>query len=194
MKCGKPFRYNEQEYCHDCMHTQHYFDRGAAIWLHKEPVNHSVYQFKYHNQRTFGRYYAAEILKKYRSTLLNWKPDIIIPIPLHLTKLRKRGYNQAALVAKELGKYLRVTVDIKGFRRVRGTVPQKGLNPAERRMNLEGAFSVREHLRAALKGKTVLLIDDIYTTGSTMDEAARTLKKEGAEKVFYLTISIGQGY
>ena len=194
MKCGKPFRYKEQEYCHDCMHTQHYFDRGAAVWLHKEPVNFSIYQFKYHNQRIFGKYYAAEMVKKYRNTLLKWKPDIIVPIPLHCRKLRKRGYNQSALVAKELGEYLGIAVDTKGFRRVRGTVPQKGLAPAKRRMNLGGAFSVSGYLRTAMKGKTVLLIDDIYTTGSTMDEAARTLKREGSEKVFYLTISIGQGY
>ena len=193
MKCGKPIRYKEQEYCYDCVQTQHYFDRGAAMWLHKEPVNYSIYQFKYHNQRIFGRYYVAEIAKKYKRTLLDWRPNIIIPIPLHPAKQRKRGYNQSALVAKELGKCLGATVDIKGFRRVRGTVPQKGLNPAERRMNLQGAFSVREYLRTALKGKRVLLVDDIYTTGSTMDEAARILKKEGAEKVFYLTISIGQG-
>ncbi len=194
MKCGKPVLRKEQEYCHDCAHTQHYFEKGAALWVHKEPVNLSIYQFKFHNQRSFGRYYAAEMSERYRDTLLKWNPDMIIPIPLHSAKLRKRGYNQAAVVAKELGVLLRLPVSVKAFKRIRRTNPLKTLNPAERKRNLWNAFAVTEEGKNLLKGRTVLLIDDIYTTGSTMDEAARTLKQAGAEKVFYLTISIGQGY
>ncbi len=194
MKCGKPIRRKEQEYCRDCSRTQHYYDQGAALWLHREPVNLSVYQFKFHNQRRFGRYYAEELAKKYRETLLRWKPDIIMPVPLHAAKLRKRGYNQAEIVAGELGELLGITVNTKDFKRIRKTNPLKMLMPAERKRNLKGAFAVPEEKRRFLKGKNILLIDDIYTTGSTMDEAAKTLKKAGAEKVFYLTISIGQGY
>lgn len=194
MKCGKPIRHAEQEHCHDCARIQHHFEKGAALWLHEEPVNLSIYQYKFHNQRSFGRYYAEEMAERYGDTLAKWNPDIIIPIPLHSAKLRKRGYNQAAIVAKELGKLMSLPVSVKLLKRMRGTNPLKTLDPAERKRNLRKAFAVEDEERELLKGKRVLLIDDIYTTGSTMDEAAKILKGAGAEKVFYLTISIGQGY
>lgn len=194
MKCGKQLRNTQQEYCHDCAHTQHYFERGAALWLHKEPVNLSIYQFKFHNQRRFGSYYAREMVKRYEDVLRRWNPDVIIPIPLYPSKLRKRGYNQAAIVAGKLGELLKIPVNMKDFKRVRGTNPLKTLNPSERKRNLEGAFVVTKEKRKLFMGKAILLVDDIYTTGSTMDEASKTLKRAGAEKVFYLTISIGQGY
>lgn len=193
MKCGKPLRSMEQEYCRDCGHTKHIFDQGAALWLHKEPVNLSVYQFKFHNQRAFGRFYAAEMAKRFKAELIRWKPELILPVPLHPSKRRKRGYNQAAIVAKELGRLTGIAVDVKLLKRVRGTTPQKSLNPEDRKRNIAGAFSLGGGSKD-LRRKRVLLIDDIYTTGSTMDEAAKVLKKAGAEKVFYLTISIGQGY
>lgn len=194
MKCGKPIRYAEKEYCHDCVRVKHYFEKGAALWLHEEPVNLSIYQYKFHNQRNFGRYYAEEMAKRHRSRLMKWNPDIIIPIPLHSSKLRKRGYNQAAIVAEELERLTGLPVNAGLLKRVRGTNPLKTLDPAGRKRNLRKAFAVAESKKQMLNGKTVLLIDDIYTTGSTMDEAAKCLKVAGAEKVFYLTISIGQGY
>ncbi len=194
MKCGKPVRHAQQEYCHDCVQTQHYFDKGAALWIHKEPVNMSIYQYKFHGQRWFGKYYAREMAERYGSVLMKWKPDMILPIPLHRAKLRKRGYNQAAIVSKELGRLMEIPVNMKIFKRVRMTNPLKNLNPAQRKKNLRKAFAVADGGRKKLAGKTILLVDDIYTTGSTMDEAAKTLKNAGVEKVFYLTISIGQGY
>ncbi len=193
MKCGKPLENHEQEYCYDCAHSQHSFERGAALWVHKEPVNVSIYRFKFHNQRRFGRYYAAEMAKKYKELLKKWKVEMLVPIPLYPAKQRRRGYNQAAIVAGELGRELGIAVDTKALKRMKRTKPQKSLNPSERKRNLEHAFFVSGDKREQLEGKTVLLVDDIYTTGSTLNEAAKTLKAAGAEKVFYLTISIGQG-
>lgn len=140
MKCGKPLRSMEQEYCRDCGCTKHIFDQGAALWLHKEPVNLSVYQFKFHNQRAFGGFYAAEMAKRFRAELIRWKPELILPVPLHPSKRRKRGYNQAAIVAKELGRLTGIAVDVKLLKRVRGTAPQKSLNPEDRKRNIAGAF------------------------------------------------------
>ncbi len=192
MKCGKPLRHEEQEYCYDCVQTQRYFDKGAALWLHKEPVNRSIYQYKFHNQRRFGQYYAEELAERYGAVLKRWNPDLIVPIPLYPARLRKRGYNQAAIAAKILGKMLGIPVSVKLLKRVRRTSPLKNLSPVQREKNLRNAFAAADGAR--LDGKAILLIDDIYTTGNTMNEAAKTLKRAGAENVFYLTISIGQGY
>lgn len=193
MKCGKPVKDAEQEYCRDCLDARHEYDRGAALWVHKPPVNMSVYQFKFHNQRNFGSFYAKEMAAEYGEALAEWGIDIIIPVPLYPGKYKKRGYNQAAVLARELGKALDIPVEERLLKRIRETAPQKNLTPRKRRQNLNGAFSVEKRRRVFLKNRSVLLTDDIYTTGSTVDEAAKTLKKAGAEKVFYLAISIGQG-
>ncbi len=194
MKCGKPVKDAEQEYCRDCLDARHEYDRGAALWVHKPPVNTSVYQFKFHNRRSFGSFYAKEMAAEYGEALAGWGIDIIIPVPLYPGKYKKRGYNQAAVLARELGKVLDIPVEERLLKRIRETAPQKNLTPRKRRQNLNGAFSVEKRRRVFLKSRSVLLTDDIYTTGSTVDEAAKTLKKAGAEKVFYLAISIGQGY
>ena len=191
MSCGKPLRRVEQEYCHDCENLEHFFDCGRAIWVHKPPVNHSIYQFKYHNQRMFGQYYADEMLKKFELVIKQWNPDLIIPIPLHFKRKRKRGYNQSMIIAKELGKRLHIPVSDRVLKRIRSTNPQKKLDHATRKKNLYNAFAVSKILPGV---KRILLIDDIYTTGNTINEAARILKEAGIENVFFLTVSIGQGY
>ena len=193
MKCGKPVKDAEQEYCRDCLDARHEYDRGAALWVHKPPVNTSVYQFKFHNRRSFGSFYAKEMAAEYGEALAGWGIDIIIPVPLYPGKYKKRGYNQAAVLARELGKVLDIPVEERLLKRIREIAPQKNLTPRKRRQNLNGAFSVEKRRRVFLKSRSVLLTDDIYTTGSTVDEAAKTLKKAGAEKVFYVAISIGQG-
>ena len=191
MKCGKPVRKTEQEYCLDCMNTEHYFNRGRALWLHRPPVNHSIYQFKYHNQRAFGKYYAEEMMRQFSSVICEWNPDLIIPIPLHYKRRRKRGYNQAYILAKELGKLSGVPVEEKILQRIKYTNPQKKLDHKTRKSNLHNAFRVIKDIRGV---RNVVIVDDIYTTGNTIDEAAKKLKEAGVENVYFLTVSIGQGY
>lgn len=191
LKCGKPVRYKEQEYCHDCGHTYHYYDRGAALWLHREPVSTSVYRFKYQNQRVFAKYYAGEMAAHMGELVRRWRPEVLVPVPLHPRRRRKRGYNQAALLARELGSQWGLPVGRNLVRRVRYTEPQKELNPGNRKKNLESAFAPG---RAGQMPRSVLVIDDIYTTGSTADAVAKVLKEAGVQKVYFLCISIGQGY
>lgn len=191
MKCGKPVRYAEQEYCRDCLHTYHYYDRGVAMWLHKEPVSKSVYRFKYQNQRFYAELYAREISAKYGALIQRWAPEVIVPVPLHPGRRRKRGYNQTEILAEELGNILQIPVSGKLVRRVRDTKPQKILDNRERRQNLRKAFVQG----ASSQGpERVLIVDDIYTTGSTVDAVAKVLRTMGVQKVYFLTISIGQGY
>ena len=101
----------------------------------------------------------------------------------------KRRYNQSAVLAEELGKRAGKQHLPDGLLRMRSTVPQKGMSRKERRENVKGAFAVNGRYLTALPGKTVLLVDDVYTSGATLNECARTLKKHGAAKVFVLTIA-----
>lgn len=189
--CGKPVRYAEQEYCYDCQKNTHAYEQGKSLWIHKMPVSLSIYQFKYKNRRIYGEFYAKEMARLYGNLIRFWGVEVIVPIPLHRRKKRLRGYNQAAVIAKQLGKIMGIPVDCNSIVRNRYTRPQKELNDKERKQNLKQAFSVTNKWK---NYKRVLLIDDIYTTGSTMDTVAEELKKNGVQKVWFLTISIGQGY
>ena len=190
-KCGKPISSEQAEYCHDCSRTRHYFDEGRALWLHRGGAAWSVYQFKFHNRRIYAGFYASEMVRAYGGYVRKKHISLIIPIPLGRRKRRMRGFNQAEILAERLSGRLRIPLDSVHLVRRRDTIPQKSLDPAARRENVRGIFS---WTGGPLAGRRVLLVDDIYTTGSTLDSAARTLKKAGAEKVYFLTISIGQGY
>lgn len=91
----------------------------------QNPVNQSVYQFKYHNQRRYGILYSQELVKEFQKEIERWRPDIIMPVPLHPSRKRKRGYNQAQILAEEIGKILEIPVDSKSLIRTRKTSPQK---------------------------------------------------------------------
>ena len=187
-KCGKPVRYEEQEYCYDCQKNVHTYEQGRSIWMHKMPVSLSIYQF---NRRIYGEFYAKEMFRIYGRLIREWGVEVIIPIPLHRKKKRLRGYNQAEIIARNLGEIMDIPVDCKSVIRNRYTRPQKELNDKERKKNLKQAFSITSQWA---NYKNVLVIDDIYTTGSTIDTVTKELKSRGARKVYFLTISIGQGY
>ena len=191
MQCGKQIRSMEKEYCYDCLHTHHYYEQGLSLWNHRDPVNQSIYQFKYHNQRRYGELYSQELVKNFYKEVHHWNPDVIMPVPLHWMRRRKRGYNQAQILAEELGRMLNIPVDSKSLVRRKKTSPQKKLGHDARKKNLKKAFAVKQTF---LPVRKVLLVDDIYTTGNTLDAVAKVLKEKGVENVYFLTISIGQGY
>ncbi|MGC4019321.1 MAG: ComF family protein [Muricomes sp.] len=192
MCCGKPVEKEEQEYCRDCRkHSDFYeFDQGRSVWVHRAPVSSAVYRFKYKNKRHYGKVFAEEMAENCAGQIHRWGIEEIIPVPLHSAKRKVRGYNQAEILAEELGKILNIPVNKKILYRIRNTKPQKDLDNAQRIQNLKGAFAVSKHQPVK---NSVLVIDDIYTTGSTIHKAAHMLKLAGAQKVYFLTISIGQG-
>lgn len=160
------------------------------MWLHSDPVSGAVYRFKYNNKRSYAGIFAEELARRYGEQLKIWKIDEIIPIPLHSSRKRKRGYNQAELIAQELSVLTGIPCRSDVLFRIKKTKPQKELDDEERKRNLTGAFAVSGIWRAP---QNILLIDDIYTTGSTMERAAKMLKMAGGENIYFLTISIGQG-
>ncbi len=190
-KCGKPIRYEEQEYCHDCQKQSFHYVQGRSLWIHKGAVPWSIYQFKYHNRRIYGKFYAKELYRIYGESIEEWGIDLIVPVPLHWRRRRKRGYNQAEIVARYLGELTGIPVDKHLVIRKKYTEPQKTLNNKERVKNLKHVFDVR---KMTVRAKNILLIDDIYTTGSTIDAISKVLLEKGNNKVWFLTISIGQDF
>lgn len=189
MKCGKPLANPRKEYCRDCETKKHYFVQGKSLWIYEAEIKKSIYRFKYQNKREYARAYAEEIAKQYGSWIRKKKVQAIIPIPLYKKKQKKRGYNQAQVLAKELGRIWNLPVYTDLLVRTRDTKPQKMLNDAERKNNLKKAFKTSENI---VQLECILLIDDIYTTGSTLDAAAAALLKAGAKEIYTCCISIGK--
>lgn len=191
MKCGKPLSAAEKEYCHDCGHYRQSFDRGMGIFLYQGAVKESMMRFKFRGRKEYGAYFGSMMLLYGREFLEREAPQVIIPVPIHKRKLRIRGYNQAQVLAEVIGSGLSIPIRTDLVLRTKFTKAQKTLDRKERKKNLEQAFSVGKE---AGRYRCVLLVDDIYTTGSTVNAIAGKLKMQGVEKVCFLTACIGQGW
>lgn len=191
-KYGKGISSFEKEYCYDCGRTDHSFEYGWALYHYNEAMRASVSRFKYKNKREYKDWYVEELLKRYGKRLQALRADVIIPVPLHSSKRRHRGYNQAELIAVGLSRGLGIPMDTRGLRRSLKTVPQKKLGPKERLKNLQRAF--RTDKRYLKRVRRVILVDDIYTTGSTIEACTRVLKAAGVKEVYFICLCIGKGY
>ena len=189
-KCGKQLENERQEYCGDCSRKKHYYEQGKAVFSYQKDMKLSMYRFKYAGRREYADFFAEEAIKRYGKWLAQRKIEVIIPVPMHASKKRSRGYNQAEVFARALGRTMAIPVDGKLVIRIKNTKPQKSLNDKQRKDNLKGAFQVRTNI---VKYSKILLVDDIYTTGATVDAIAELLKKSGAKEVCFLSICVGEG-
>lgn len=188
MRCGKKL-VEDGEFCLDCQNKEHEFVRGRALYEYQSAAA-SIYRFKYGKRQEYADFFGEEIVRYLGDFIREAEPDALIPIPLHRRRMEKRGYNQAELLAEAVGRYSGVPVNRKMLVRVRNTTPLKLQNPSERQNNLKKAFNIGEN---DVKLNTTVIIDDIYTTGSTIDEAARVLKTAGVQKIYFITLACGAG-
>lgn len=189
LKCGKALGDPLREYCSDCMATARYFDAGRGLFVHTGAVQDALYRFKFHDRRSYSRIFAGMLARRFSRQIASWHVCLIVPIPLHPSRRRERGYNQSALLAADLSEILAIPWSDDLLIRIKKTKRQKDLTPGDRQKNISGAFSIQSDKNVP---ECVLLLDDIYTTGATINEAARTLREAGAKRVVFLTISIGQ--
>ena len=188
-KCGKPVE-DDEKLCRNCERVHHVYDRGCSVFLYDEYMSQSMYRFKYNNKREFAHYYGRMMSECLGDTIRQWGVDLIVPVPAHKKRLRQRGYNQAYLLAKELSERLCVPVRSDVVTRCDATLALKNLDAAQRQNNLKKAFKVNQNV---VKSNSVLIVDDIYTTGATVDAVAGCLKGAGAAKVYFATLCIGRG-
>jgi ComF family protein len=195
-KCSKPIDSEEKEYCHDCETKNHHYVKGYALWAYDTSMKKSLSDFKYHGRREYSDFYIDEIMKRYGTEIERIAPDVLVPIPIHKSKQIQRGYNQADILARGIGSKLNIAVLSHLLQRDKKTLPQKLLNDKERLKNLEKAFtySEKESTLIAAPIHKVMLIDDIYTTGSTIEACTNILTKNGIDEVYFLSICIGKGF
>lgn len=202
--CGRPFielaKVLPDSVCADCRFNRYqrapYIDRRRAPFEHSGPILQAIHAFKYQGQTSLA-HPLAELLSEYleqQSTLqapcIPYKQlDLIVPIPLHPVRHWRRGYNQSALLARHLSYFIGVpTADL--LKRKRRTRPQTRLSAKQRTANVSGAFTLKdEHLSEKMEFQRLLLIDDVATTGATLEECARVLKGAGIQKVYALTLA-----
>ncbi len=186
--CGIPFTGAGGDHrCGACLTHPPHFDSARSQFLYEGHIRDLIHDFKYNQQTHLRSALALLSLEAVNGFLTGHEPHLIIPVPLHRSRLRQRGFNQAVLLGKALSRHLSIPMLTDALTRTRPTEPQIGLSATERRVNVKGAFTVYRPDRIA--GKRILLLDDVMTTGSTMDECAKELKKFGAEAVFAATIA-----
>ena len=188
--CGKPVKTMETEFCYDCNKADFAFDQGKSLYLHQEKVVDALYGLKFFNQRINGKLLGEELALHFHKEIKRWGIEEIVPVPMHPSKQRRRGFNQSEVIANGLGRALNIPVNTQLVYRIRKTKALKDLEREQRISNLDGAFGIPKSRQVP---EVVLIVDDIYTTGVTVNKVAKVLKKAGCKKVYFLTISIGQG-
>ncbi len=191
MKCGKPVAKEEEEFCEDCRRVSHFFDCGRAAFLYTGLMRQSVGRMKFQNRRDYLDFYADSMVRAGGEFLKSRDPEVIVPIPMHWKKRAKRGYNQAELLAERISCLTGIPCRKHLLRCVRMAGDQKALGREERMENLSGTFAFSGGKEPV--PERVLLVDDIYTTGSTLDEASRVLRGAGVLKIFFLVLCTGKG-
>ncbi len=158
-----------------------------ALGRYTDPLKEIVHQFKYKGYRRLGAELAERLTDKYASFLKRLKIDVIVPVPLHSYRRKRRGFNQAGILADIIGRRMEVPVESGSLIKARRTRDQARLDPNRRKTNISGAFEVAGSI---LRAKRVLVVDDVMTTGATMDEAARALKESGARPVGFSVVAV----
>ncbi len=186
--CGRHFpkAAGGNHFCSLCLRRKRHYSSARAVVHYNDPMVHPIHSLKY-NGKTAGLS-SFSVLKKSLHHLKDMeKQDVIIPVPLHKKRLRERGFNQALLLARAFFPNLKNKIKPMLLERHRYTDPQTGMDGAARRKNLKNAFRVK--YPDTIKVKNILLIDDVFTTGTTVNECSKTLKRAGAKDIQVLTLA-----
>jgi ComF family protein len=186
--CGIPFAGAGNDHvCGACSTSPPRFDAARAALAYEGVGRDLIHSFKYRNKTHLRRPLALLTLERVSEFIRSRRSDLIMPVPLHRKKLSNRGFNQAVLLGEIISQRLEMPLDRHNLRRIRWTEPQVNLAAGDRRANVKGAFAI--HDAELVKGCRVLLVDDVLTTGSTVDECAKVLKAAGAVDVAVITVA-----
>jgi ComF family protein len=187
--CGRTFEPEggEDHLCEECLRKRPFFEAVGAAYLYEGALMEAIHLFKY-GSRSFLADSLGPLLGQFaRKWLKQADGYLTIPVPLHPKRLRERGFNQSLLLARHVSEQLHTELDFLSLRRIRYTSPQTGLGKDGRQKNVRKAFRVVKP--DAVKKKTVLLVDDVFTTGNTLNECARALKRSDCDKILCLVLA-----
>jgi ComF family protein len=173
--------------CSGCLTEERYFTKARAIALYEGLMAEAISRFKYQRDSRLAKPLGTLLAEYQDPEFLFAEFDLMLAVPLHPQRLRQRGFNQSILLARRLSRTHSIPLDLKSLQRTRQTQPQTHLSGSERQKNIRGAFEVRKP--EVISGKHVLLIDDVFTTGATVQECSKVLLKAGAKEVDVLTLA-----
>ena len=188
MVCGKKVE-EGNVYCYDCNRKEHLFIRNFSVFVYGD-IRESLYRFKYNGRAEYAEYYAKSAYSRLGTQLRRLNAQALVPVPLHPSKKRKRGYNQAEEFARELSKLSGIPLRTDLIKRIKRTKPLKTLSGPERQNNLKKAFLFAQN---DVKLSTIILVDDIYTTGATLDAVAAVCQEAGIARIYGVTVAVGTG-
>lgn len=193
-KCGKPliptdfFKQNREILCLDCKRKKYSFEFSRSTGIYDKVLKKCIHLFKYYGEKKLakplGKLMVDSLVK---NDEFKRKIDLIIPVPLHRNDLKKRGFNQSVLLGKVTGDYLSIPVRENVLVKKKLTPFQINLSKKERKINILGAFSVEKP--EEIKGQNILILDDVFTTGATVEECTKELMKARAKNIFVLTLA-----
>ena len=174
--------------CPNCARGGLALQGARAVSPHVPPLREAVHALKYDGLRVLAEPLSLLLTEVWRS--VSWPVDVIVPVPLHERRIRQRGYNQSLLLAAALSKHLRLELEAQVLVRERNTRSQVGLEQWERWANVQGAFRCRDD---SLRDKNILLVDDVFTTGATLESCAQALRVSGSAQIWALTLTRAVG-
>ncbi|MDO4301162.1 MAG: ComF family protein [Clostridia bacterium] len=181
--CGRIIYHDGK--CRICNSERIYFDKGYSVLVYKDSVRNGIMNFKYKGLYRYGKYFG-NIMVNYAVQNINMSFDYVTAVPLHSKRFKDRGYNQSKILAKAVAESMNIKyMDL--LIRNKNTKAQNSLNRKERKENIRDAFSLRKGM--SVENKNILIIDDIYTTGATINECSRVLKKNKAAVVEFFSLS-----
>jgi len=192
IKCGMPLSSEEKEYCCVCaLGTERGWDGGRSLFSYHGTMGNALRLIKKDGRKEFVRFFAKQIKEKRWVFLKQLAPECIVPVPLHPSKQRVRGFNQAELLAVALGEEIGIPVR-KLLIKYKKTKDQKSLNKNQRVKNVSDAYEVDEEALGEHIPGSVLLLDDVITTGSTLTACAKALKAKGVARVAFITVCVSE--
>jgi ComF family protein len=187
--CGIPFEATtgDDHLCGDCIANAPVFSLARSAGRYENVLLDAIHQFKYRGKTAVGKSLGRFMAEFSYPGFSIADYSLVIPVPLHIKRLRERGFNQSVILAREIARRFTLPLDFMALRRNIHTDPQVGRGKKEREENVRGVFEIRTE--KAIGGEKILLVDDVYTTGSTLRECAGILKKHGAREVAALTLA-----
>ncbi|WP_352418277.1 ComF family protein [Proteiniborus sp.] len=189
--CGKPnCEGNALDRCSYCANKTFYFTKAFSPLEFTGIIRKTIYKYKYESKPYIYKSFGELMLRTLERENVKDDIDIIVPVPLHRSRKAERGYNQSELLAKYLSSKLDIPMDTRNLKRIKSTKVQNKLGRTERHLNVKDAFKVKD--MSFFKSKKILLVDDIFTTGATVNECSRVLMESGAREVLVITIATGR--
>lgn len=187
--CGIPYPVEEgpDHRCGDCILSKRHVGAARSLGIYESVLLNAIHAFKYGGNLTLGERLGRMMADHPYPAFRIEDYSLIVPVPLHPRRLRKRGFNQSVILSRQISKRRGIAMDFRAVRRIIDTESQAGLKKEERQSNIKKAFDVPDPER--VRGRRILLVDDVYTTGSTLAECARILLKGGADEVGALTLA-----